>query len=178
MSDVRLKDMNGEQIGIMPFKEALQMAKDRGLDLIEVNKEISPQIFKLGDRKKEEYLRKKAKKDMEKKNRENARKSEEKTITFGPNIGDNDFNVKLNKVPDWFNEGHSVKIVVQFRGREVSHKAVAIPRISDMINNKMTEFGGVLKSQPSDNGRDWTVQYVKASCKKELAGKGNVNAEA
>lgn len=174
-TEVRLKDSDGSQIGVIQFKDAFQISSDRDMDLILINKDAKPPIFKIGDSKKEEYLKKKAKKEMDKKNRENARHSEEKTVTFGPNIGDNDFNVKLNKVPEWFAEGHSVKIIVQFRGREMSHKDASIPRIFNMIEMKMKEFGGQLRSNPSDTGRDWIVQYVK--CKVNPANKESSNVQ-
>lgn len=167
--DVRLKDVDDTQLGVMKGEEAFHMAKDRGLDLIIVNDNVNPFICKIGDLKKEEYLKKKAKKEQDKKNRENARRTEEKTITFGPNISENDFSVKLNKVGEWLNEGHSVKIIVQFRGREVSHKDASIPRLAAMIEAKMSVVGGVLKSKPSDTGRDWIVQYMKFNGKKSLS---------
>ena len=161
MNDVRLKDIDGKQIGIVSYDQAVAMAKDKSLDLIMVIANSNPPVYKLGDLKKEEYLKKKAKKDIEKKNRENIRRTEEKTLTFGPSIGDNDFNVKMAKASEFLEEGHPVKFILQFRGREISHKDVAIPRISKMISERMAELNAVIRQEPDFTGRDWIVQYFK-----------------
>ena len=170
MNDIRLKNVDGSQIGVIPYSDALAISKERDLDLIEVNSSSCPPIYKLGDRKKEEYLKKKARKDLDKKNRENARRTEEKTITFGPTISDNDFNIKMAKASEFIDDGHPVKIIVQIRGREVSHKDVAIPRMSKMISEKMNAVNAVIRQDPVFTGRDWIAQYVKQKETQEKEG--------
>ena len=139
-ASIRLKKDDGS-IEQMTYGQAERLAQEQGLDVVVVNEKTS--IFKLGDRKKEEYIKKKAQKEQDKKNRANARRSEEKTITFGPNIGENDFNTKMNKASEFIEEGHPVKIIVQFRGREISHKDTAMSTLKPMIVEKMTAANAV-----------------------------------
>ena len=161
-ASIRLKKDDGT-IEQMTYGQAETLAKDQGLDLVVVNEKAA--VFKLGDRKKEEYLKKKAQKEQDKKNRENARRSEEKTITFGPNIGENDFNTKMNKATEFIEDGHPVKIAVQFHGRELSHKDAAMSTLKPMIVNKMAAANAVCTKElpitEQNHARDWVFFYVK-----------------
>ena len=161
-ASIRLKKDDGT-IEQMTYGQAETLAKDQGLDLVVVNEKAA--VFKIGDRKKEEYLKKKAQKEQDKKNRENARRSEEKTITFGPNIGENDFNTKMNKAAEFIEAGHPVKIAVQFHGRELSHKDTAMSTLKPMIVNKMAAANAVCTKElpitEQNHGRDWVFFYVK-----------------
>ena len=158
-ASIRLKKEDGS-IEQMTYGQAEKLAQEQGLDVVVVNENAA--IFKLGDRKKEEYLKKK---DQDKKNRENARRSEEKTITFGPNIGENDFNTKMNKAAEFIEEGHPVKIIVQFRGREISHKDAAMSTLKPMIVEKMTAANAACSKEipitDQNHARDWMFFYVK-----------------
>lgn len=162
-ASIRLKKDDGS-IEQMTYGQAEKLAQDQGLDVVVVNEKAA--IFKIGDRKKEEYLKKKAQKEQDKKNRENARRSEEKTITFGPNIGENDFNTKMNKAAEFIDAGHPVKIAVQFRGREISHKDTAMSTLKPMIVEKMTAANAVCSKElpitNQNNARDWVFFYVKS----------------
>ena len=162
-ASIRLKEDDGS-IEQMTYGQAERLAQEQGLDVVVVNEKTS--IFKLGDRKKEEYLKKKAQKEQDKKNRANARRSEEKTITFGPNIGENDFNTKMNKASEFIEEGHPVKIIVQFRGREISHKDTAMSTLKPMIVEKMTAANAVCSKElpitDQNHARDWMFFYVKS----------------
>lgn len=161
-ASIRLKKDDGS-IEQMTYGQAEKLAQDQGLDVVVVNEKAA--IFKLGDRKKEEYLKKKAQKEQEKKSRENARRSEEKTITFGPNIGENDFKTKMNKAAEFIEEGHPVKVIVQFRGREISHKDTAMSTLKPMIVERMTAANAVCTKElpitDKNNARDWMFFYVK-----------------
>ena len=161
-SSIRLKKDDGS-IEQMTYGQAEKLAQDQGLDVVVVNEKAA--IFKLGDRKKEEYLKKKAQKEQDKKNRENARRSEEKTITFGPNIGENDFKTKMNKAAEFIEAGHPVKVIVQFRGREISHKDTAMATLKPMIVESMTAANAVCTKElpitDKNNARDWMFFYVK-----------------
>lgn len=161
-ASIRLKKDDGS-IEQMTYGQAEKLAQDQGLDVVVVNEKAA--IFKLGDQKKEEYLKKKAQKEQDKKNRENARRSEEKTITFGPNIGENDFKTKMNKVAEFIEAGHPVKVIVQFRGREISHKDTAMATLKPMIVESMTAANAVCTKElpitDKNNARDWMFFYVK-----------------
>lgn len=161
-ASIRLKKDDGS-IEQMTYGQAEKLAQDQGLDVVVVNEKAA--IFKLGDRKKEEYLKKKAQKEQDKKNRENARRSEEKTITFGPNIGENDFKTKMNKAAEFIEAGHPVKVIVQFRGREISHKDTAMATLKPMIVDSMTAANAMCTKElpitDKNNARDWMFFYVK-----------------
>ena len=161
-ASIRLKKDDGS-IEQMTYGQAEKLAQDQGLDVVVVNEKAA--IFKLGDQKKEEYLKKKAQKEQDKKNRENARRSEEKTITFGPNIGENDFKTKMNKAAEFIEAGHPVKVIVQFRGREISHKDTAMATLKPMIVESMTAANAVCTKElpitDKNNARDWMFFYVK-----------------
>lgn len=161
-ASIRLKKDDGS-IEQMTYGQAEKLAQDQGLDVVVVNEKAV--VFKLGDRKKEEYLKKKAQKEQDKKNRENARRSEEKTITFGPNIGENDFKTKMNKAAEFIEAGHPVKIAVQFHGREISHKDTAMATLKPMIVESMTAANAVCTKElpitDKNNARDWMFFYVK-----------------
>lgn len=162
-ASIRLKKDDGS-IEQMTYGQAEKLAQEQGLDVVVVNEKAA--IFKIGDRKKEEYLKKKAQKGQDKKNRENARRSEEKTITFGPNIGEHDFNTKMNKAAEFIEEGHPVKIIVQFRGREISHKDTAMATLKPMIVERMNAVNALCtKESPiteQNHARDWMFFYVKS----------------
>jgi translation initiation factor IF-3 len=170
-ADIRLKKEDGS-IEQMTYGQAETLAHDQGLDVVVVNEKAA--IFKIGDSKKEEYLKKKAKKEQDKKNRENARRSEEKTITFGPNIGDNDFKTKMNKAAEFIESGHPVKVVVQFRGREISHKDSAMSTIKPMIVERMTSANAVCTKElpitDQNHARDWVFIYVKSKSQPKEGG--------
>lgn len=169
-ASIRLKKDDGT-IEQMTYGQAETLAKDQGLDLVVVNEKAA--VFKLGDRKKEEYLKKKAQKEQDKKNRENARRSEEKTITFGPNIGENDFNTKMNKAAEFIEAGHPVKIAVQFHGRELSHKDAAMSTLKPMIVNKMSAANAVCTKElpitEQNHARDWVFFYVKGKAQAKVS---------
>lgn len=169
-ASIRLKKDDGS-IEQMTYGQAEKLAQEQGLDVVVVNEKAA--IFKIGDRKKEEYLKKKAQKGQDKKNRENARRSEEKTITFGPNIGEHDFNTKMNKAAEFIEEGHPVKIIVQFRGREISHKDTAMATLKPMIVERMNAVNALCtKESPiteQNHARDWMFFYVKSKAQTKEA---------
>lgn len=161
-AQINLKKDDGT-IERMTYGRAEQIAQERGMDVVVVNEAAS--VFKIGDRNKEEYLKKKAQKELDKKNREQARRAEEKTLTFGPNIGENDFRTKMNKAAEFVDDGHPVKIVVQFRGREISHKDVAMSTLRPMIAERMSAANAVCSKEvpitEQNHARDWVFVYVK-----------------
>jgi len=104
-------------LGEMDTRDALAKAQEEGLDLVEVNAKSKPPICKIIDYGKYKY-------DQARKARESKknRKSQElKEIKLRPAIGDHDFNVKLKRTREFLEAGHRVKLVVQFRGRQMAH---------------------------------------------------------
>ena len=106
------------EVGIYPINEALKMADDQGLDLVEISPNAAPPVCKIIDYKKFLYEQKKKKKEIKAK----SAKVVVKDIRLGPNIDDHDFNFKLKHARKFLEDGAKVKVDVFFRGRSIIHK--------------------------------------------------------
>jgi translation initiation factor IF-3 len=115
---LRLLDEEGKQIGVVSKIEALQKAKELGIDVVEIAPNAKPPVAKLIDFKKFKYQE--AKKDREsKKSQKNVGVKE---IRLRPFIGQHDFDTRVAKAKDFLEEGNQVKVTVFFRGREITRK--------------------------------------------------------
>lgn len=112
--ELRVINETGEQLGIMKTSQALQLAIDNGLDLVEVSPLANPPVAKLIDFAKLRYQQKKLEQQQKKK----AKKIEVKTIWISVRISDHDMQIKAKKVSDFLNDGDLVKIELRMRGRE------------------------------------------------------------
>lgn len=136
---VRLILQNGDNVGVVATKEALQKAKDASLDLVEVSPNANPPVCKIMDYGKVQYEKAKAQK-------ENVRKSksvDDKEIRLRPSIGAHDLEIKAKKVREFLSEGRKVAISVRLRGRERAHPEV----MREVIDNlyALVEDVGVLE---------------------------------
>lgn len=127
---MRLIDETGQQIGVVPIREALQLAMDRGLDLIEIAPQIKPPVCKILDYGK--YLYEQKKEQQRAKKKQTVIKLHE--IKFGISTNDYDLNHKKKKVEEFIAEGDKVKLTVVFYGREMEHKD-----LGKIILDKMLE---------------------------------------
>jgi translation initiation factor IF-3 len=116
--EVRVVDEKGKQIGVMPLNKALQQAQEKGLDLVEIAAKAKPPVCKIIDFKKFKFLE--AKKEQQE--RKKTKKVELKEIRLAPFIAENDFNFRIKKAEDFLKEGNKVKVVVRFRGRQMTKK--------------------------------------------------------
>ena len=115
--EVRLIDDEGNQMGIVPTLDALKMADDKGLDLVEIAPNANPPVCKILDYGKYKF-------ELEKKNRENKKKQklqELKEIRMQPKIDEHDLQFKTRHVRDFLDKGAKVKVTIRFRGRELAH---------------------------------------------------------
>ncbi len=117
----------------MSRREALQLAEERGLDLVEISPEAKPPVVKIVDWGKYSYQRTK----QLQRNKKNAKTLEVKQMRFGLKIGEHDLQVKLGKVTDFLAAGHKVKLTVVYRGRELAHKDLGF-KLADKI---VADFG-------------------------------------
>lgn len=118
-SQVRLVGNEDENLnGVMPTSKALSLAKELGLDLVEINGTTNPPICKIIEYSKFKYELKKKEQENKKKNKT----AEQKEIRLGPNIGENDYQVKFKQAREFLTDGHKVKAVMLFRGREIAFK--------------------------------------------------------
>jgi translation initiation factor IF-3 len=131
--EVRIIDEDGNQLGVIPTPTALQMARDRSVDLVEVSPNSVPPVCRMLDYGKFKYEQ--TKKDSEAKKHQHL--TELKEVRLRPKIGEHDFDTKLKRAQRFLDEGDKVKVTVQFRGREMAH-----PKIG---HDLLTKFAELLK---------------------------------
>jgi translation initiation factor IF-3 len=128
--EVRLIDENGAQLGVLPFLDALNKAKEKELDLILVAPGVAPPVCKLGDFGRFKY-------EMEKKEKE-ARKAHKvgtlKEVKLSPKIDDHDIMVRVNRCNEFLQKGHKIKVTLKFRGREITHKKIADAVVDKLLD--------------------------------------------
>jgi translation initiation factor IF-3 len=127
--ELRVIDDEGRQIGVLPRAEALQLADEKGLDLVEISPDANPPVAKIVDWGKFNYQRTK----QLQKNRRSAKTLDVKQIRFGLKISDHDLGVKLHKVNQFLEAGHKVKITIFYRGRELAHKEIGFKLAEKVI---------------------------------------------
>ena len=115
--EVRLIGADGEQLGIVPVKEAQRIADEAGLDLVKIAPNAQPPVCKVIDYGKYRYELARKEKDAKKKQKV----VELKEIRLSPNIDTNDLNTKMNAARKFLTKGNKVKITLRFRGREIAH---------------------------------------------------------
>ena len=119
-STVRLIDSEGQNLGIKDTRDAIRTAEANGLDLVLVSPTAQPPVARICDYSKFIYEQKQNKKEQDRKLRESAIVTKE--IQLRPTIGSHDIDVKLNHAKAWLEDNCKIKIVLKFRGRELSHK--------------------------------------------------------
>lgn len=142
---------SGGQLGIMSRQDALKLAEDAGVDLVEISPNADPPVAKIIDWGKYQYQKMKE----QQKNRKSSKQSELKQMRFGLKIGAGDLEIKLRKIRAFLAEGHKVRIQIFYRGREMAHKELGY----DMINRiaTMLEDTAVMEQQPQMAGRNLSV---------------------
>jgi len=131
---MRLIDEAGEQMGIVSFDEAMELARSAGLDLVEVASNAEPPVCKIMDYGKLKYDQKK--KDQVSKKKQHIIRVKE--VRFRPRISDHDLGIKLNRVKKFISEGNKVKITLMYRGREMARQDLGetlIRRIEETLSD-------------------------------------------
>lgn len=126
---LRVVDEDGAQLGVMTRQEAMRLAQDQELDLVEISPNANPPVAKIVDWGKFNYQRTK----QQQKNRKLAKAVDLKQMRFGLKISDHDLDVKLKKVTGFLDNGHKVKIVIFYRGREMAHKDIGFKLAEKVI---------------------------------------------
>jgi translation initiation factor IF-3 len=151
MREVRLIDGEGNQKGILPTIEALRMAREAGLDLVEIAPQAQPPVCKLLDYGKYKF-------DLEKKTRESRKHQKQvriKEIRMQPKIDGHDLEFKTRHVREFLDEGNKVKVTVRFRGRELAHTELG-KVVLDRILEKL-EGNFVLERAAQMEGRTMSL---------------------
>ncbi len=151
ISPVRLIDDQDQQAGIVDLEEALRLAKDAQLDLVEVAPQSEPPVCRIMDYGKWMYQQKK----KEHKSRAHAHKSELKGIRLRPKIDVHDLDIKVGKANQFLGEGHKVQFVMLFRGREMAHRDLGM-RVMEQVRDTLEELSKV-EAAPRMMGRRMTM---------------------
>ena len=147
-------DDEGVQLGNMPTAEAIKLAQDKGLDLVEVAPAAEPPVCRFLDYGKFRYLQTKKERD--------SRKGQKLTllreVRVRPRIGEHDIEAKKQQVKRLLNEGSKVKITVMFRGREMTHQDIGVELLRRMAEAFKDE--AKLEKAPSLEGRRLSIIIV------------------
>ena len=141
----------------MSSRDAQLLAKNEGVDLVEISASANPPVVKVIDWGKYQYQKMKEDAKIRKKARE--KQSELKQMKIGLKISDNDLNIKLRKIKGFLEDGDRVKIMIVFRGREMAHKEVGQNLLSHILDSLAED--AVVEGKPQFNGRNLSVGIRK-----------------
>jgi translation initiation factor IF-3 len=127
--EVRVIDEEGGQLGVMQPFEAVRMARERGLDLVEISPTADPPVCKITDYGK--FLYQQSKKAHEQ--RKSSRGSQLKEVKFRPATAEHDFQVRKNQILKFLGEGHKVRAMIFHRGREMAHQEVGRAKMTRLL---------------------------------------------
>lgn len=158
---MRVVDQDGNQLGVFSKSEALRMAADQGLDLVEISPNANPPVAKIIDWGKYNYQRTK----QLQKNKRSAKALDLKQMRFGLKISDHDLGVKLKKVTDFLEAGHKVKITIFYRGRELAHKEIGFTLADKVIESFGDKIAVDQKPQFAGKQLNFTIRSSNAKAK-------------
>ncbi len=145
--EVQLIDENGQNRGVVSFFDAMRLAEEAGLDLVEIAPNSTPPVCKLLDYGRFKFLEQKKAAEARKKQKT----VEIKEIKLRPGIDDHDYETKMKAVRRFFEEGDKVKITLRFRGREMAHQDLGL-KLLDRVKAETAEVAKV-EAEPSLEGR-------------------------
>ena len=151
---VRVIDEEGNQLGIMPTPRALEMAQERGLDLVEVAPMAAPPVTRFLDFGQYKYELNKREKEAKRKQRSVTFKE----VRLSPKIGVGDFTTKLHRAVEFLEDGDRIKVTVRFRGRELSHPELGrnlLQRFADLVKDH-----GVVERAPILEGKSMFISIA------------------
>nr|WP_280956778.1 translation initiation factor IF-3 [Acetohalobium arabaticum] len=157
--EIRVVDNEGDQIGIMPLKKGLDIAKDRGLDLVEVAPNAEPPVCRILDYGKYKYEQ--AKKAQKAKQNQNVMNVKE--VQMSVKIEEHDFNVKVNMGERFLKNKDKVKVKIKFRGREITHKDLGYDLMEDYYSE--LEDLAKMETKPKMEGRNMLMILTPISDK-------------
>ena len=157
---MRVTSASGEQLGIMATRDALRMAEEQHLDLVEVAPKAKPPVCRIMDFGKYRY---------EKQKREKEAKKKQKIVTIKevklrPNIEQHDFNVKLKNALRFLEEGNKVKVTIMFRGRELSHPELG-REVLDRVSEQLKELVAIERDAKLEGKNMTMILAPKAQTK-------------
>ena len=151
MPEVLVVDEQGEQLGTMPTLQAVQLAQERGLDLVEVAPAAQPPVCRLLDYGKFRYIQTKKEREGRKTQKVNLLRE----VRFRPRIGEHDMAAKRRVVKKLLDEGSKVKLTVMFRGREITHQDLGVELLRKTAEAFKNE--AKLEKAPTMEGRRLSI---------------------
>lgn len=151
MPKVRLIDAEGENLGVVPIREALLRADEVGLDLVEISPQADPPVCKILDFGRYKYEAQKRANEARKKQKT----IELKEIKMRPNIDDHDYGVKMKAISRFLGDGDKVKVTLRFRGREMAHQELGL-NLLHRVRDEIAEVAKV-EQTPKLEGRQMTM---------------------
>ena len=146
--EVRVIDEEGGQLGVMQPFEAMRMAREKGLDLVEISPTADPPVCKITDYGK--FLYQANKKAHEQ--RKSSRGSALKEVKFRPNTAEHDYQVRKNQIIRFLGEGHKVRAMIFHRGREMAHQEVGHAKMTRLLAEKEIGEHGQIETMPRMEG--------------------------
>jgi translation initiation factor IF-3 len=149
--EIRLIGAEGENVGVVTPAQALQMAEEAGLDLVEISPNATPPVCKIMDFGKFKYEQQKKEAEARKKQKI----IEIKEVKFRPGTDKHDYDVKMRSVLKFLGNGDKVKVTLRFRGREMAHQDLG-RQLLEQIAEDITEFGKI-ENMPKMEGRQMVM---------------------
>ncbi|HEX7283230.1 MAG TPA: translation initiation factor IF-3 [Vicinamibacterales bacterium] len=159
--EVRLIDDEGQQVGIIPTREALMIARERGLDLVEVGPNSSPPVCRLMDYGRYRYEQSRKERDQ----RKNQHVTRVKEVRVEPKIGEHDLETKGRQAERFLKSGDKVKLSVLFRGRSITHPELGRDLLQ-RLSEQLSEIG-VVEQGARMEGRTMTMYLAPTRTKTE-----------
>ena len=163
--EVRLIDANGEQLGVLPTRTAMEMAEKAGLDLVKIVANAQPPVCKLMDYDKHRYDQSKREREL----RKNQRIVTLKEVQLSATIEENDIQTKFKNAVKFLSDGDKVKVSIRFRGRQIAHADIGLKIMQDFAG-RIAEYGNV-ERRPLLEGRHMIMILSPKAEKKSFAEK-------
>ena len=151
---MRLISSTGEQLGIVSTRQAMSMAEEEDIDLVEISPNATPPVCKLMDFGKFKYEQSKKRDESKKKQKQ----VQIKEIKFRPGTDDGDYNIKMRNIQRFLADGDKVKITLRFRGREMAHQQLGA-QLLKRVQEDLVEVGAV-EQFPKMEGRQMVMMVA------------------
>jgi translation initiation factor IF-3 len=152
--EVRLVDQNGAQLGIMPTRQALELAEERQLDLVKIAPTAHPPVCKFMDYGKFKFEQSKKEREI----RKNQKVITIKEVRLSATIEDHDVDVKFKNAVKFLQDGDKVKVSIRFRGRQITHSEIGL-QVMQEFAEKIKEYG-IVERRPLTEGRTMTMMLT------------------
>lgn len=161
--EVRVIDTNGEQLGVMLTRKALELAEEKGLDLVKIVPNAKPPVCKLIDYDKYRYEQAKREREI----RKNQKVVSLKEVQLSATIEENDIQTKAKNAIRFLKDGDKVKVSIRFRGRQITHTEIGLQVMQDFV--KRVQDVAVVERKPLVEGRHMIMILAPKDPSKETA---------